>query len=122
MPNNKEANKSGGVVISSGVISSIAINATKDIEGVAGLSSNNVQIKGMLNKMSGKPSSVIISMENSELVITVYIKIKDGYNIQSVASKVQTSVKQAVQNMTGKVVAKVNVTVADLVVGDAEEE
>lgn len=117
---NKESIKNcGGVVISAEVISSIAANAAKDIDGVAGLCAAPAQIKGMLNKVSGKPSSVLISNKNTDLVITVYIRIKGGYNIQTVASNVQTAVKQAVQNMTGKVVTKVNVSVADL---DTTEE
>lgn len=120
---NKDSIKNcGGVVISSEVISSIAINATKDIDGVAGLSHAPVQIKGMLGKVSGKPSSVTVSTKNSDLVITVYISVKAGYNIQTVASEVQTAVKQAVQNMTGKVVTKVNVSIADLEVGGEKEE
>lgn len=120
---NKESIKNcGGVVISSEVISSIAVNAAKDIEGVAGLCHAPVQIKGVLGKVSGKPSSVTVSTKNSDLVITVYISVKGGYNIQTVASEVQAAVKQAVQNMTGKVVTKVNVSVADLEVIKEKEE
>lgn len=114
---NKDSIKNcGGVVISAEVISSIAANAAKDIDGVAGLCAAPAQIKGVLGKVSGKPSSVVISNKNTDLVITIYIKIENGYNIQTVGSEVQAAVKQAVQNMTGKVVNKVNVSVADLAV------
>ncbi len=104
---NKDSIKNcGGVVISSEVISSIAANAAKDIDGVAGLCSAPVQIKGVLGKVSGKPSSVTVSTKNSDLVITVYIRVKGGYNIQTVASEVQTAVKQAVQNMCREALAQ----------------
>lgn len=120
---NKDSIKNcGGVVISAEVISSIAANAAKDIEGVDGLCAAPVQIKGVLGKVSGKPSSVVVSNKDSDLVITVYIRMKSGYNIQTVASEVQNAVKQTVQNMTGKVVTKVNVTVADLVLSAEKDE
>ena len=116
--NKDSIKKCGGVVISNEVISSIAANAAKEIEGVAGLSTAPVQIKGVLNKMSGKPTSVVVSNKNSDLVITVYIKAKKGYNVQTVSSAVQNAVKNSVQSMTGKVVNKVNVSVADISMGD----
>ncbi|MBR5273151.1 MAG: Asp23/Gls24 family envelope stress response protein [Clostridia bacterium] len=116
--NKDSIKKCGGVVISSEVISSIAANAAKDIEGVAGLSTAPVQIKGMLNKVSGKPSSVVVTNKNSDLVITVYISVMKGYNIQTVSCEVQSAVKNAVQNMTGKVVNKVNVSVSDLFIAE----
>lgn len=120
---NKDSIKNcGGVVISAEVISSIAANAAKDIDGVAGLCAAPAQIKGMLGKVSGKPSSVVISTKNTDLVITIYIKIKSGYNIQTVGTEVQNAVKQAVQNMTGKVVNKVNVSVADIALGENKSE
>lgn len=120
---NKDSIKNcGGVVISAEVISSIAANAAKDIDGVAGLCAAPAQIKGVLGKVSGKPSSVIVSNKNTDLIITIHIKIKNGYNIQTVGSEVQAAVKQAVQNMTGKVVNKVNVSVADLAVSENKAE
>ncbi|MBR5773911.1 MAG: Asp23/Gls24 family envelope stress response protein [Clostridia bacterium] len=120
---NKDSIKNcGGVVISADVISSIAANAAKDIDGVDGLCTAPVQIKGMLGKVSGKPTCVTVSNKDSDLSITVYIIVKGGYNIQTVASEVQASVKQAVQSMTGKVVDKVNVCVADLAVSTEKEE
>ena len=68
--------------------------------------------------MSGKPTSVVVSNKDSDLIITVYIKAQRGYNIQTVSSAVQTAVKNSVQNMTGKVVNKVNVSVADIDMGE----
>ncbi len=116
--NKDSIKKCGGVVISTEVITSIAANAAKEIDGVAGLCAAPVQIKGMLNKMSGKPSSVVVTNKNADLIITVYIKVIKGYNIQTVSCEVQSAVKNAVQNMTGKVVDKVNVSVADLFIGE----
>ena len=122
MQTNNGGSNYGGVVISSDVISSIAVNAAKDIDGVAGFSNSHVQIKGVLNKISGKPSSVTVTNDDSDLIITVNIKVYSGYNIQDIAAKVQSAVKQAVQNMTGKVVTRVNVTVSDLVNKEADKD
>ena len=72
---------SGGVVISNDVIASIAANAVKDVDGF------------------------------NDIKVQLFINIKSGFNIQSVCTAVQQSVKNAVQSMTGKVVSKVNVCV-----------
>ena len=77
----------GELVISDEVLSSIAVNAAKDVDGVS--------------SFCNKPVDVVNT-------------IKPGKKFQTVATQVQSAVKESVQNMTGKLVTKVNVIVAGI--------
>lgn len=105
--------KLGELVISEDVIASIAMNAARDVDGVAGFELKPADI---INTIKGVSTNryVEVSLSDSDVRIALYIKVNSGVNIASVATDVQKSVKSAVQNMTGKVVARVNVTIAGL--------
>lgn len=59
-------------------------------------------------------SPVRIIQDGDDLDISIYIVIANGKKIQPVAEDVQKVVKDAVQNMTGKLVSKVNVIIASV--------
>ena len=59
-------------------------------------------------------SPVRIKQENDSFTISIYINIAPGKKFQNVATQVQSAVKESVQNMTGKLVTKVNVIVAGI--------
>ena len=92
----------GELVISDEVLSSIAVNAAKDVDGVS--------------SFCNKPVDVVntIKQENDSFSISIYINIAPGKKFQTVATQVQSAVKESVQNMTGKLVTKVNVIVAGI--------
>ena len=94
----------GELIISDEVLSSIAVNAAKDVDGV------NTIKQGSLKVMS----PVRIKQENDSFTISIYINIAPGKKFQTVATQVQSAVKESVQNMTGKLVTKVNVIVAGI--------
>lgn len=103
----------GGLIISEAVIADIAKNASKDIEGVSGFVSRPADIKGLFKK--GSPTgSVKVTERENELVLDVYITLKNGAKIPVVCEKVQKSIKEAVQNTTGRVISKVNINVAGI--------
>ncbi len=66
--------------------------------------------KGSLKVMS----PVRIIQDGDDLDISIYIIIANGKKIQPVAEDVQKVVKDAVQNMTGRLVSKVNVIIASV--------
>ena len=92
----------GELIISDEVLSSIAVNAAKDVDGVS--------------SFCNKPVDVVntIKQENDSFTISIYINIAPGKKFQTVATQVQSAVKESVQNMTGKLVTKVNVIVAGI--------
>lgn len=108
-------NSKGGLVISEDVISSIAINAAKDVDGISSFSNRPVDVVSTLRKGSLKVTSPVrIAEENDGISVSIYVNILPGREIQPVALKVQSAVKDAIQNMTGKHVSKVNVIIAGI--------
>lgn len=105
----------GGVIISEEAVSSIVTNAAKDINGVTGFSNKPDDVVSTIKKGSLKVMSPVrVFQDGDDLDISVYINIASGIKIQPVAEEVQRVVKEAVQNMTGKLVSKVNVIIASV--------
>lgn len=110
-----QENSKGGLIISEDVIASIACNAAKDVDGVSSFSNRPVDIVSTIKKGNFKVMSPVRIMEDGDsMVINIYINLTNDAKINPVAEQVQTSVKEAIQNMTGKVVSKVNVVIAGL--------
>ncbi len=108
-----DKSKLGDLVISEEVIASIAQSAAHDVEGVASFAPKPTDVIAALKGLDGN-KYVNISIGDSDIKISLYIVVKPGHNIQTVAGEVQKAVKSTVQNMTGKVVSKINVTIAGL--------
>lgn len=105
----------GGVIISEETVSSIVTNAAKDVNGVTGFSNKPDDVVSTIKKGSLKVMSPVrVFQDGDDLDISVYINIASGIKIQPVAEEVQRVVKEAVQNMTGKLVSKVNVIIASV--------
>ena len=96
--------------ISEDVIITVARLAALDVKGVAGLS-------GEVSKMSKirKNGPIKISMIGDIAAIDVKIIVKSSEKASAVANEVQSAVKENVQNMTGVAVARVNVTISNVV-------
>lgn len=108
-------NSKGSVVISEEAVSSIATNAAKDVAGVTGFSNKPADVVSTIKKGSLKVMSPVrIIQDGDDLDISIYINIASGMKIQPIAEEVQRVVKEAVQNMTGKLVSKVNVIIASV--------
>ncbi|MCC8023401.1 MAG: Asp23/Gls24 family envelope stress response protein [Clostridiales bacterium] len=115
-------NDIGGLIISEDVIASIACNAAKDVEGFSSFSNRPVDIVSTIKKGSLKVTSPVRIIDNGDdLTINIYINIKPGVKINPVAEGIQVGIKEAIQTMTGKIVSKVNVVVAGIDFGPAEE-
>lgn len=103
----------GNVVISDDVVAKIASVAATDIEGVADVVSKAMNIKKFFNSSSAA-KAVHVSSSGSGTVIDIYVRLKEGYKISALAERIQKSVKEQVQNMTGMVVTRVNVHVCEI--------
>ena len=110
--NNKQP--SGSLKISQDVLATISNFAAEEIDGVVSLADTYAPIKNFLKKGStGKP--IQISLNDDVAVIDISVNLKYGANIPAVAETLQKAVKDAVQNMTGITVSKVNVHIAGIV-------
>lgn len=110
----KSHNK-GNLIISEEAISSIAINAAKDVDGVSSFSNRPTDVVSTIKKGSLKVMSPVrIMQENENVEISIYINLLPNKKIKTVCENVQSNVREAILNMTGKEVNKVNVIVAGI--------
>ena len=80
---------------------------------MSGLANPPVTTKDVLLK-SGVPKPVKITMNSDVATIDISVILNLGYKVKDIAEKIQNSVKEEVQNMTGVAVSTVNVYVADV--------
>ena len=104
----------GGLVISDEVIAAIAVNAAKDIDGVAGFVPRAPGLVRVALGLGADSRCVRVLSGENEIRISVNILLADGARIPVVAAAVQRGVKNAVQSMTGRVVSRVDVGIAGI--------
>lgn len=95
--------------ISDEVLSTIAQNAIKEIAGVFSLAMIPVKYSVLTTPVNGK--SIKIEFNSGTAQIDIAIVVNMDYKIKDVCEQVQTNIKDAVQNMAGITVSKVNVFV-----------
>ena len=104
----------GAVQIHNNVIATIARLAALKVPGVAEMSGTFVEgLAGMI----GKPvvdRGIRVDFDDNHVVIELHVAIDFGIRIPQVAWQIQSEVRQAVEQMTGKSVKAVNVIVQSL--------
>ena len=126
MANEKEIVKKdsslGAIRIADEVVSIIAGLAATEVDGIAGMSGG---IAGGIAEMLGRKNfakGVKVEVGEKEAAVDLYIIVKYGVRIPDIALAVQENVKQAIQNMTGITVARVDVLVVGLTDVDKTEK
>ncbi len=94
----------GRVNYNSGIVSGIVELAIKDVEGVDLINSKN---KGMK-----------LYFEKDGIVADISVVVTYGYNVPSLAFRIQQSIKHNVESMTKFKVSKVDVHIQDVIFGD----
>lgn len=108
----------GSLKISQEVIASIAGYTATETEGVASLAT-----AGLTERLGKKPPRpVSIQLSDGVAVIDIRLRVKNGAKIPELSRKLQSSVKEAVQNMTGVVVSKVNLQIAGVDFSEETQE
>ncbi|MDR2686677.1 MAG: Asp23/Gls24 family envelope stress response protein [Oscillospiraceae bacterium] len=107
----KDGGPNGGVVISEEVLASIAVTAAREVEGVAALVPRPANVARLLRKR-GDLRYVKLAQSGAQLSLEMTLRVRAGVNIASLACEVQRAVKAALQDMTGKTVARVNLRIA----------
>lgn len=104
----------GSVKIADDVVAMIAALAATEVEGVAAMSGNMtnelLSRVGVKNAAKGTRVEVLQKKVKVDLAIT----IEYGFNIPATCQRVQTKVKNAVENMTGLEVTDVNIRIAGI--------
>lgn len=104
----------GTIDIAPSTIATIASQAINQCYGVVGMSSKNL-VNGIANLLSRESKKGIeVSLENSQIVIDVYVIVEYGVRIRAVAESIQHTVKFHVEKALGLPVDAVNVYVQGL--------
>lgn len=110
----QEKEEIGSVKIADDVVAMIAALAATEVEGVAAMSNNMtnefLSRVGVKNSARGTRVEVLQKKVKVDLAIT----IEYGFNIPATCQRVQTKVKNAVENMTGLEVTDVNIRIAGI--------
>ncbi len=111
----------GTLKISQEVIASIVQYTAQEVDGVAGLATITPSFTGwLLEKQTVKPVSV--NIVDGVAIIDVRICVESNIDIPEVCKKLQYAVKEAIQNMTGIVVARVNLQIAGIHFPNQQED
>lgn len=94
------------IQISDEVLRRVASLAVRDVEGVAGLAANKMNLRDLLVR------PVEIENLGGAIAVDVRIILKNGYRAVQVAKQVQLAVKHGIQDMTGVTTVNVNVEVS----------
>jgi len=104
-----EGNSQGTVKIASDVVATIAGLAAADVTGIAGMSGG---VAGGIAEMLGRKNltkGVKVDIIEQSTIIDIFAIVEYGVAIAEVAKNVQSSVKNAVESMTGLTCGAVNV-------------
>ena len=110
----------GEIKINNEVVGTVAGLAAMEVEGISGMGG-----KFSLGEMLGRKDAdkgVTVVIEGNRATISVEVKVEYGVNMYEAAHKLQKCVKDAVEQMTGLVVDKVNVIIKGIVVSEHEKK
>lgn len=110
----------GEIRINNDVVALIASIALTEVEGVVSLSgkSSFSDYVGSKSKDVEKGVTVEVDEGNGMATISVEVNIEYGIAVRDACVRLQRAVKNAVENYTGLLVDKVNVTVRSLMVNE----
>lgn len=125
MDNVKSRQAVGNLKISQDVIAAIARVAALEIEGVDSLADPANITPTHIGDFFAKPlmkKAISINMNDDFANIGISVNLSFGAKISEVCPKIQNTVKDNVQTMTGLAVSKVDVFVAGIVFSDTQSQ
>lgn len=119
----EETNDTGVIRISEDVIISVIKHYTLTIEGVVRFASGGFAsgLAEMFGKKSAE-SSVQLEMEGDYVNVAVALIIQFGVSVPDIAANVQEVIREKVEEITGKSVNRVDVTIRDLAMKSSKED
>ena len=108
----KDEEDVGVVQIADDVVAMIASLATTEVEGVCAMAGNITNELMSRVGMKKLTKGVKVEVLNNSVVVWLAVTVEYGYNIPAPCQKVQTKVKNAIENMTGLTCADVNIRIA----------
>lgn len=90
----------GKISYDTGIVDGIVALAIKEVDGVSLLNTKNKGVK--------------LAFEKNGIVADISVRVEYGYNVASLAFRIQQSIKHNVESMTKFKVDKINVHVQDV--------
>ena len=106
--------QNGSVNIAKDVIAAVAVDAVREVEGVAGMMTSMGGVMDLVDKKNAQKGlkGVRISVsEDNLLTLDLYLTVNYGVSIPETAENAQKAVATAVEGMPGCKVSAVNVHV-----------
>jgi uncharacterized alkaline shock family protein YloU len=111
MKNEESRTDLGSIRIHKDVIASIASLASLEVEGVKKIGGD---LKASVYELLGKKQQRGINVEidrNDEVILSVPLIVKYGYNVTDIARNVQENIQQSLEKMTNLTIKEINVNV-----------
>ena len=118
----KEFENQGKIICNKNILFSIVSLATKEINGVIGLSKRGTNIVARTFQNEDFNGIKIKYNANGMLIVDVYIDVYNNISAPDLCFKVQENIKNNILSMADIRTAKINVHIVDVVVKKDEEE
>jgi len=117
----------GDTTVTDGVIAKVAGLAVRDIPGVHALGGGAARVIGQLRDRIGQTDltqGIAVDVQDAGVAFQVTLVAEYGVPLQDVAAEVRAAISEAVRELVGRPVARVDVTVADIVLPgeDSDDE
>ncbi|MDR1116973.1 MAG: Asp23/Gls24 family envelope stress response protein [Oscillospiraceae bacterium] len=105
----------GTINISEDVVVSIAALATREVEGISGLSApTGKDLSELLSGKKNMSKGVRINIDGNSVNLDMYVKVKYGVKIPEAAAALQRAVESSIASMTGLEVECLNIYVVGI--------
>ena len=118
----KNFENQGKIICNKNILFSIVSLATKEINGVVGLSKKSTNIIARTLQNEDFTGIKIKYNTNGMIIVDVYIDVYNNISAPDLCFKVQENIKNNILSMADIKTAKVNVHIVDVVVKKDEEE
>lgn len=109
-----QAERAGTVRIADDVVAMIAALAATEVEGIAAMAGNLTNELLSRVGVRGLSRGARVEVSEGKVRAELAVVMEYGYNIPATCQKVQTKVKNAIENMTGLEVQDVNIRIAGI--------
>lgn len=109
-----QAERAGSVRIADDVVAMIAALAATEVEGIAAMAGNLTNELLSRVGVRGLSRGARVEVSEKKVKVELAVVMEYGYNIPATCQKVQTKVKNAIENMTGLEVQDVNIRIAGI--------
>jgi len=99
------------IVISDEVLAKIAVTAAKEVDGVAKLVPLPLDLARLPKKKNDLRFVKITQNQAAELTVALALRLHAAAQVTAVAGRVQRAVKDALESMTERTIARVNVRI-----------